>query len=137
MDAVLQDLLRRLDAQEGEVRRLRDGGGPRGGGPLRTDAANAKPPVFTAETKKLSFSDWNFKFRAYAGHQSSEMLTAMNNIQHHRDPLDMATYTEEQRQMAMILYFHLTMYTEGTPLGVVRKVQNNDGFEAYRRLSYQ
>ena len=39
--------------------------------------------------------------------------------------------------MAMILYFHLTMYTEGTPLGVVRKVQNNDGFEAYRRLSYQ
>ena len=86
-------------------------------GLFRTDAANAKPPVFTAETKKLSFSDWNFKFRAYAGHQSSEMLTAMNNIQHHRDPLDMATYTEEQRRMAMILYFHLTMYTEGTPLG--------------------
>ena len=39
--------------------------------------------------------------------------------------------------MAQSLYYQLTMYTDSTPLGIVRKVSNQDGFEAYRRLSYQ
>eukprot|EP00959_Pyramimonas_sp_CCMP1952_P141115 2953454-Pyramimonas_sp.AAC.1 len=29
------------------------------------------------------------------------------------------------------------MYTEGTPLGISRKVKNQDASEAYRRFSYQ
>ena len=39
--------------------------------------------------------------------------------------------------MAQSLYYQLTMYTDSTPLGIVRQVSNQDGFEAYRRLSYQ
>ena len=39
--------------------------------------------------------------------------------------------------MAAGIYYQFTMYTEVTPLGVVRKATTHDGFEAYRTLAYQ
>ncbi|CAK0837226.1 unnamed protein product [Prorocentrum cordatum] len=39
--------------------------------------------------------------------------------------------------MAQSLFYQLTMHAEGTPVGIIRKVSNQDGSEAHRRLSSQ
>ena len=85
----------------------------------------------------MAFNDWNFKFKSFMGNISAPLMQSMSSIEHRQDVLETSGYTEEQSQMAAGLYYQLTMYTEGTPLGVVRKVTSHDGFEAYRRLAYQ
>ncbi|CAK0903384.1 unnamed protein product [Prorocentrum cordatum] len=61
----------------------------------------------------------------------------MTQVECSQNQLNYANYDDERRQMAQSLFYQLTMYTEGTPLGIIRKVSNQDGFEAYRRLSSQ
>ena len=54
------------------------------------------------------------------GNIASLLLQGMGTIEHRQDVLETSGYTAEQSQMAAGLYYLLTMYTEGTPLGVVR-----------------
>ena len=131
--AEMGDMKRRLDLQETELRGFRQ----RGGGQSNTGLGdNGKPPVFSGD-KRMAFNDWNFKFKSFMGNISAPLMQSMSSIEHRQDVLETSGYTEEQSQMAAGLYYQLTMYTEGTPLGVVRKVTSHDGFEAYRRLAYQ
>ncbi|CAK0857324.1 unnamed protein product [Prorocentrum cordatum] len=95
-----------------------------------------KPPTFD-NMKKPDFHDWAFKFKAYIGNQSRKCLEGMTQVEYSQNQLNYANYDDEWRQMAQSLFYQLTMYTEGTPLGIIRKVSNQDGFEAYRRLSSQ
>ena len=95
-----------------------------------------KPPTFD-NVKKPDFHDWNFKFKAFIGNQSRKCLEGMTQVEYGQVQLNYANYDDEWRQMAQSLFYQLTMYTEGTPLGIIRKVSNQDGFEAYRRLSSQ
>jgi hypothetical protein len=95
-----------------------------------------KPPSFDG-VKKLDFADWNFKLKAFIGNLNQKALKAMCLIEHSQDTLKPENYTDGEQQLASSLYFQLTMYTEGTPLGIIRKVTNQDGFEAYRKLCYQ
>ena len=85
----------------------------------------------------MTFNVWNFKFKSFMGNISAPLMQSMSSIEHRQDVLETSGYTVEQSQMAAGLYYQLTMYTEGTPLGVVRKVTSHDGFEAYRRLAYR
>ncbi|CAK0853235.1 unnamed protein product, partial [Prorocentrum cordatum] len=95
-----------------------------------------KPPTFD-NMKKPDFHDWTFKFKAYIGNQSRKCLEGMTQVECSQNQLNYANYDDEWRQMAQSLFYQLTMYTEGTPLGIIRKVSNQDGFEACRRLSSQ
>ena len=95
-----------------------------------------KPPTFD-NVRKPDFHDWNFKFKAFIGNQSRKCLEGMTQVEYGQVQLNYANYDDEWRQMAQSLFYQLTMYTEGTPLGIIRKVSNQDRFEAYTRLSYQ
>ena len=132
--AEMGDLRRRLDSQETELRGFKEDGGQanRYGG----EGNKGNPPVFAGD-REMTFNEWNFKFKSYMCNVSAPLLEGMSTIEHRQDVLETSGYTEEQSQMAAGLYYQLTMYTEGTPLGVVRKVTTHDGFEAYRRLVYQ
>ena len=85
----------------------------------------------------MTFNGWNFKFKSYMCDLSAPLFEGMSAAEHRQGVLESSGYNEEQSQMAAGLYHQLTTYTDGTPLGVVRKVTTHDGFEANRRLAYQ
>ena len=90
-----------------------------------------QPPSFDA-VKKPDFADWNFKLEAFVGNLTQLALTGMSEPKRAQNPLLFDQYDDERGQLAQSPCFQLTVHTEGTPLHVVRKVSNQDGFEAYR-----
>ena len=61
----------------------------------------------------------------------------MHEVERAQDPLPYGQYDDEWRQLAPSIHVLLTMYTEGTPPGIVHKVSNQNGPASYRRLPAQ
>eukprot|EP00971_Amphidinium_carterae_P348120 6490331-Amphidinium_carterae.1 len=51
------------------------------------------------------------------------------------DALDFDLYVDEKKREAVSLHFRLVVLTDKTALGIVKQMENQDGFEAYRRLA--
>ena len=94
------------------------------------------PRSFDA-VKKPDFADWNFELKAFVGNLNQCTWTGMHEVEWAQDPLPYGQYDDEWRQLAPTIHVLLTMYTEGTPPGIVHKVSNRNGFESYRRLPAQ
>ena len=77
------------------------------------------------------------KLKAFVGNAHQRATTGMNEVERAQDPLPFDQYDDQWRQLAQQLFFQLTMYTEGTPPGILRKVSSQDGFEACRRRAFQ
>eukprot|EP00971_Amphidinium_carterae_P061667 1221029-Amphidinium_carterae.1 len=69
------------------------------------------------------------------GQESTKAVQWMCEMESAPDALDFDLYVEEKKKEAASLHFRLVVLTDKTALGIVKQVRNQDGFEAYRRLT--
>ena len=67
--------------------------------------------------------------KPFVGNLTGMALNGATQVEREQQPLQYDTYHVEKVQLARSMYSQLTIYTGGTPLGIV--------FEAHRRLAHK
>ena len=91
-----------------------------------------RPPPFEGEEEK--WAEWAFQARAYLsllGDVVADDLAAAEQVDEEPPMSDMG---DRSRVMSRKCFYALTMLVRGPPLGILRQIENANGYEAWRRL---
>ena len=97
-----------------------------------------KRKLYPKELKEnTSFKSWSERFIAWVAMENSEIAQAFTRAGKQEQPLDTSGLTPEQTAYSSALYGHLRALTEGYKKAakLVRLVKDNNGLEAWRRLT--
>ena len=95
------------------------------------------PDAFKAETRSeelQKWQDWKFAFENFIGMIDSQLLKDMKNVEKTATEIKMSSLNEEVKPRSEKLYSMLSMLMKNRPLRLVRGVQEQNGFEAWRVL---
>ncbi|CAK0788318.1 unnamed protein product [Prorocentrum cordatum] len=114
-----------METQNATIEELKATGPEKEGGRLRRQLTAAiigdkvKLPTFD-NSRKPYFHDWSYKFKAFVGNHGRKCLEGMAQVELSQNELNYANYDDEERkQMAQSLFYLLTMYSKGIPLGII------------------
>ena len=78
---------------------------------------------------------WKFAFKCYIGALSPGMLARLNVVETSATPVQLASLTEDEQGDARQLAFLLSQTLKASALTLLMNVEDQNGFEAWRRLS--
>ena len=91
-----------------------------------------RPPPFEGEEDK--WPDWCFQARSYLallGDSVADDLATCEGLDMEPPLEDMS---DGRRALSRKCFYALTMLVRGPPLGILRQIDNANGYEAWRRL---
>jgi hypothetical protein len=93
-----------------------------------------KPSSYDGST---SFRDWRFAFETWFSCISSDGETTISSCTKETSVIVMSTLPTHIQQLPRVLYLILSQSLKGRPLDILKSVEKNNGFEAYRQLSLE
>ena len=78
--------------------------------------------------------DWSFAMRAYLSCLSETMADLLNAAEKSSKTIELGPLPEAAKAEARQLYYILALQCNGSALQVVKGVEKNNGFEAWRRM---
>ena len=102
------------------------------------DQRLGRPDAFagTGKHPELDWQDFSFKAIAYFGLESALSTQGLMEMDKPGAPEQaLGMYAVEEQDAAKRIYFGLVMLTKHHALRIVRQVRDNNGYEAFRRLS--
>ena len=103
--------------------------------------AIGKPPPFTGELaadgrpEGLHWGQWAFLFRAYVGAYNATARAALENAETSAEPIIVDDLLEARsEELSSQVFYILALTLRGRALGVVQRVPEGNGMEAWRQL---
>ena len=81
------------------------------------------------------WQSWKFAFKCYIGALSPDMLVRLNHIENLPTAVQLSTFDDAERADARQLAFLLSQTLKSSALILLMNVEDQNGFEAWRRLS--
>eukprot|EP00971_Amphidinium_carterae_P325964 6456549-Amphidinium_carterae.1 len=136
LEAHVQAMQQEMTRQDGALQQLHTEVTARataGGSGGRMDPLKlARPPTFNGDENM--FEDWCFKLKTFIAQDSLTTTTRMTSMEGRADAPDYSQYDDSTKRDSASLFFRLVALTEKGALSIVRQIEPQDGFEAWRRL---
>ena len=92
----------------------------------------AEPKIFHGQ--QTNWQDWSFAMRAYLSCLTETMADLLDAAETSPEKIDLGPLPEAAKAEARQLCYILALQCSGSALQVVKGVEKNNGFEAWRRM---
>eukprot|EP00971_Amphidinium_carterae_P346544 6488066-Amphidinium_carterae.1 len=135
LEAHVQALQQEVVRQDGAMQQMQAEMATRtqqAGGSRMDPLKLARPPTFSGE--EHLFEDWCFKLKTFIAQDSLTTASGMTAMEGRADAPDYTLYDDSKKRDSASLFFRLVALTEKGALSIVRQIEPQDGYEAWRRL---